>query len=228
MPLTYVSSIFRDSESYIERYTDQVVALADAGENDLRLVVAEGDSTDSTYDLLWASFALAGLDATVLKIDHGGKKYPSIDHPKRWEQIAFVDNMVMACVSGQIEDDDVFVYIESDLAWPVDVPLQLIKDLEEVPAVAPMSMNATSGQFYDVWGMTKDGVQFGWNPPYHPGLNGEPLVEIDTAGSCFVTSGSLARKIRFSPVDCIRAIGRDLRKHGASLWLDTRVEVLHG
>jgi hypothetical protein len=220
-----LSSIFRNATSYIPRWIEQVVALSD--KQPLTVVVAEGDSTDQTGPMLRQEIAAAGLDGTVLTVNHGGPEFDPIDDPKRWYQIAHVCNTVMACVAGKIHDDDEFMYVESDLVWPVDMALTLLDDLEDYPAVAPMSMSGPTGQFYDIWGHVKDGECFTWNPPYHPGLNGTRFTEIDSAGSCFVTSGRLARKIRFSSSDCIRGIGRDLRKHGASLWLDTSVETLH-
>jgi len=51
-----IGSIFRNSEHYVGRYAEQVAALrATAPQHEFRCVLAEGDSTDKTYEALKAA-----------------------------------------------------------------------------------------------------------------------------------------------------------------------------
>lgn len=213
-----VASIFRDSSDYLNRYFEQVDALEE--HLPVQLVVAEGDSTDDTWRMLEASLE---DDDVLIKKEHGGPKFGSVDHQDRWWRIALVCNAVME----QIPDDGrPVIYVESDLMWPVETMLTLLDDLERVSAVAPLSMK--DGRFYDIWGHRGlDGHRFSPHPPYHPDLEGaEGLVPIGSAGSCVVMRGDVAQKVRFGENDCIVGLGRDLQQNGG-LYLDPRVAVHH-
>lgn len=221
-----LSSIFRDSAAYVDRWVEQVSALNE--HVPVSVVVAEGDSTDDTRVQLAQAISDADFDGMILHVDHGGPKFGSVIHPQRWAQIARVCNAVAARVSRMIGDDDAWVYVESDLVWPSETLTALLEGLDEHPAVAAMSLHPRDERFYDIWGHRGlDGVEFTPNPPYHSSLNGERWVEIDSAGSCFAMRGKWARVARFSDADCIRGIGRTLRSHGGSLWLDTEAVVRH-
>jgi hypothetical protein len=223
-----VSSIFRDSAKYVHRYASQVESLQSLLGVPVHAIVAEGDSTDDTPHLLAKTLRNAPFEATVLTVNHGGPKFDSYDIPERWAQIALVCNAVMDKVAETITPEDRFLYVESDLVWTADDLAVLYHDLDAVDAVSPMSMLATTGMFYDTWGFVKDGREFAHNPPHHPGLIGEDrYVEIDSSGSCFALRPRLATKVRFSPVDCIRGIGRDIRAQGSTLWLDQQLGVIH-
>lgn len=223
-----VSSIFRNSSGYIPRWIDQVAGLQRILGVEVHAVVAEGDSTDDTAQTLKRALNQAPFDTTLLTVNHGGEHYGSYDIPKRWEQIALVCNAVMEKVSEGIGPDDRFIYVESDLVWTPDDLAVLYHDLDAMAAVAPLSLQGHDQDlFYDVYGYRKNGVKFTHRKPFHPELNGERYVEIDSSGSCFALRPRLARSCRFSPVDCILGIGRDVRKHGETLWLDQLVSVIH-
>lgn len=219
-----LTSIFRDSVEYVDRYFEQVAKLeAHLGE-EVRLVLAEGDSTDDTYEAISEHLVDHANGDELLKVDHGGPKYGSVDNPDRWARIAMVCNRVMEAASAYLGPK---IYVESDLIWTPQTMEQLLEDLAVVPAVAPLSMR--HGSFYDIWGHRGlDGERFQSAPPYHPSINGAPLVEIGSAGSCVVMREEVARVARFGELDCIVGLGRDIRYNAkASLWLDTRVQVEH-
>lgn len=222
-----LSSIFRDATSYIPRWVEQVTALHE--QRPLSVVVGEGDSTDGTRVELAQAISDAPFDGLILHVDHGGPKFGSVDNPQRWGQIARVCNTVAARVSGQIGDDDIWCYVESDLVWTWDDMIRVVDGAQDDIAVAPLSINGRSGAFYDIWGHRgADGECFTWDPPYHPSLDtDERYVEIASAGSCFAMRGKYAHVSRFSDADCIRGIGRTLRQHGAKLMLDTHSQVVH-
>lgn len=218
-----VGSIFRDSIEYHDRYFDQIDKLEAAIGEPVQLCIAEGDSTDGSYSDLASRIVDRPWDK-LLKVDHGGQHYGSVDHPQRWAQVALVCNAVMDAANL----DGPMIYVESDLIWEPATMIQLLEDLSIVPAVAPMSMK--DGRFYDTWGHRGlDGERFYGQPPYHRCMESDrPLVAIGSAGSCVVMREEVARVARFGDNDCIVGLGRDIRfKAEASLWLDRRVKVEH-
>lgn len=210
-----LATIARDAD--VERFAYQVKGLRDL--MNVRVVVAEGDSDDDTYDQLLAT------DFTVLKVEHGGPKFASVDNEQRWRQLASVCNVALTAAVRDLEPDEPLVYCEIDLRWTPETIARLVELTNRVPAVAPMSMRR--GLFYDTWGYTKDGERFNPLYPYFPSFEHGRLHQIDTAGSCIAMSWTAAQVVHFSPHDCIRGIGRSLADHGLSLWLDPELEVRH-
>ena len=135
----YLTSIMRNGEPYLGRYLSQVKALHKAvrGRGDvLRTMVAEGDSTDQTWPLLVdATQQYQGLE--VVQFAHGGPPFGSVDDPTRWANIARTWNRLFERVARY--SFDALIYVEADLLWETPMMLRLLKDLERVPAVAPMS-----------------------------------------------------------------------------------------
>lgn len=218
-----IASVFRDSAEYLERYVTQIKELRE--HLDVYVIAVEGDSTDDTWAML------RDTDFYVLKCEHGGPKYGSIDYPTRWRQIAAACQVAMIAATRLTEPDDPFCYVESDLIWEPETMLTLATDLERVPAVAPMSMirqqDDGSLRFYDDWGYRKNGVQFSRHEPYFDGWNPGELTPIDSSGSCFATLGHYLPGLDFSPTSCIRGIGESLRDNGYQLYLDPTVAVYH-
>lgn len=217
-----VGSIFRDSAEYVGRYFDQVNALR--ARMPVRLVLAEGDSTDGSYELIEERLKPGDV---LIRADHGGEKFPSIDHPQRWAQIAYVDNLLLDEV--KVDDDDIFLYVESDLIWTPQTIVSLLKGLDIVSAVAASCKRR--GLWYDHWGAVGvDGKRFTREAPYHRSLAHAPkgaLVPIHSMGSCIAIRGEIFNQgVEFSEEDCIRGYCRSIRQHTA-LWLDTGAEVIH-
>lgn len=223
-----LGSIFRNSAAYLPRYFDQVAALRDplfkAGHS-LRLILVEGDSTDGTgIELTRRSVSFP----TTFEIrNHGGPVFGSVDDAQRWRQISFVCDGVLEQVG---EQDDALIYVESDLIWNAETMLALLEHLKEVDAVAPMcfwKQVEPIRWFYDTWGFRKDGARFKPDPPYHPALDGQ-MTEIDSAGSCIVMRGAVARQCRFVPSELgIVGFCADLRAKGFKLHLDPAYAVYH-
>lgn len=210
-----LASIFRDAEDYVERWGQQVDDLAE--HVDVRTIVAYGDCTDNTGELLEKR---AVADDVVLRVDHGGPKIESVDHPRRWHQISIVCNAVMNAVHYRIGQEPL-VYVESDLIWEPATILRLVEGLKDHDAVAPMSMR--NGRFYDIWGYVKDGVPFreyDWKR-----ISG--YTPLDSAGSCIAMRPEVARVVTFGEWDCVRGLGFSISLNGYCLWLDPTVEVQH-
>ncbi len=188
----------------------------------MRIRVVEGDSTDGTFDqLVDATLTTAGL--SIWRRDHGGPAFASVDDPVRWANIATTWNYLYDRI--QAETFDAVICVEADLIWDAGVMLQLIGHLATVPAVSPMCMRGDI--FYDTWGYRAQGRNFQNDRPYHPALEhheGE-LMQIDSAGSCIVMRGELARRCRFATADAM--LGHDIYGRGYSLWLDSTIRVDH-
>ncbi len=237
-----ISSIFRNSGSYLDRYIGQVTNLvADLFLRDatqVHLLLVEGDSTDTTWQDLPLQIILLRrqlkpkyldrLSFDISKKDHGGRLYGSIESDDRWRNISAVCNHLLDRVP---EDADRLIYVESDLLWQPQTMLNLTTHLDHgFDAIAPMCFHLPTGAFYDTWGHRKDGVRFSPHIPHHAALaaNTEPLVAIDSAGSCIVMSGAVARTARFVPPEHgIVGFCNDIRAKGFRLMLDPRERVLH-
>jgi hypothetical protein len=161
------------------------------------------------------------MDAQIIKREHGGPAWGSVDDPARWTALSWCCNGVRDAIT----DEGALIYVESDLVWQPETMIRLLDHLDEHhPAVAAMCFTS-GGHFYDVWGHIKDGTQFGPFPPYHEGLAPEGLTLIDSAGSCIVMRGDVARVAKFGPHDCVRGLGRNIYAHGFSLWIDPQAKV---
>lgn len=214
-----LASMFRDSAATVDRYVDQVKALRE--HMDVKVIAVEGDSYDDTYDRLMAT------DFKVLKVEVGGPRYGSVDWRPRWRQLAVCGNAALNAAAFMIRghEKEPFCWLESDLICEPETIVRLVDDLSQVSAVAPMSYQGD--RCYETWGHVKDGMPFSARPPYHAGIVPGQLTPIDSAGSCFVMLGRLITEVNFSPVDCIRGIGRDLSEAGYQLYLDPTVSVRH-
>jgi GT2 family glycosyltransferase len=220
-----VGSIFRNGESYVQRYTDQIDALrAAAPEHDFRLILAEGDSTDGTYSKLKSAF-----DGCVFKREHGGPEFASVEDAVRFKQSSWVWEGVLERIDAQ---DDVFMYVEADLLWKPAAILQLLAHLKKPGVDVAVPFCWYQGRHFDSWGLRgSDGKRFGPFFPYHVCLLEESstgLYPISAAGSCLVMKGEVARAAHFIPEDlaivgfCQNAFERDYK-----LWLDPSIKVEH-
>lgn len=233
-----IASIFRNSTGYLDRYIRQLSDLTGhlAGLGyDIHLIAAEGDSTDSTWRDLnerlkylfgYIVNVAQGSELTIIKAEHGGPVFGSIDDSTRWRNISFVCNKVLESVA---DEDDSVLYVESDLIWDAQTMLYLMGHVGIVDAVAPLSIHQPTGLFYDTWGHRKGGVPFQQQRPYHPDITSMiKLVPIDSAGSCIAMKGEVARVCRFTPPELgIVGFGNDIRAHGYTLMLDPSLRVMH-
>lgn len=221
-----ICSIFRDSSDYIHRYFTQIAEL-EQHIGPVRLVLGEGDSTDSTRSLISINLhEHSHAEDELVDVSHGGAKYGSVDHPVRWAQISYCCNKVLDAL-GRCHHP--VIWIESDLIWDPKTMVRLLADLDRYPAVAPMSMY--QGRFYDIWGHRgEDGKTFTMHEPYHHSLEATqgPMVRIGSAGSCIAMVPEVAAKARFGAQDAIVGFCRSIKHDAhASLWLDRRVAVEH-
>lgn len=223
-------SAFRSATSYIERYCSQVGALATALLNrgdHLNCIWGEGDHTDDTPLVLRT--AAPFYDAEIVTVNHGGPDHGSVVNAERFANMAKVWNEIWARIPG---DADAVIFVEADLVWESCTMLALLGDLQDVPCVAPKIIlrreEWPANFWYDNWGYWRNGVQIGTMPPYFVDLMPDThLLELDSAGSCLVMRGDVARGLTWPPEDVIVGICRQIRERGGSVWLDAQQKVIH-
>jgi len=228
-----IGSIFRNSSSYLDRYVSQVKELDYlVSEGHLLFpILVEGDSTDDTWERLTR---LAGR-SKVIKREHGGKWYSSGSEgtEERWRGISYACDGVLEAVELDV---DIFIYVESDLIWEPETMMKLVGPVRDLgPSVlVPMCFYGPQPTvFYDTYGFWKDGVQFTNEAPYHPSLADwrggfQEFVEVDSAGSCLVMRGDVARNCRFDPPEKgIVGFCENIRANDYRIWLDPAEAVIH-
>lgn len=224
MNITLISA-FRNAERYLSQYMNQVADLVSGlslrGDH-VTLIWGEGDSTDRTLERL-QSYVRFGYPAKIVNCTHGGPVYGSVVDAKRFKQLAYVANRMLICIP---DDADVVLMVESDLYWQAETLLALLDRLQDVPCVAPMVMERSSGGFYDTWAFRRNGVRFTKFAPYHPDI-GEGLLQLDSAGSCLAMNAVLARQLIWPEEDVIVGLCRQINALGASVWLDPGLTVYH-
>lgn len=190
-----VGSLFRNSAGrQVHRWLDQVAALRTYLKTDVvRAIAVEGDSTDDTRAHLVQGAAKRGLQLDLRTCNHGGPVYGSTESPARMAALSRVGNELLA---GVDDNDDLLVYVESDLIWnPRTIAALTACVRRRVDVVAPLIF--AGANFYDVWAFRKSGIRFGPFPPYHHELAPTGVTLVDSAGSCLVMRAEVARKIRF-------------------------------
>lgn len=220
-----VGSMWRDSAAYLDRTLDQMARLAkefDADGVSVRFVWAENSSEDDTLQRL-CEFDAA--PTTIIERNDDCPYWPSIDVRERWQHLAWVGNATLEAVT---DDDDVFVYVESDLVWEPATILALVDHLDTVDVVSPLSLTP-SGSYYDLWGSRgMDGRRFTAQPPHHPDLaNADGLVQVQSLAGCTVMKAEVARVTRFDRDDCYRGWNRAMQLAGYDVWCDPSLSVVH-
>lgn len=220
-----VASAFRNSEHYLRRYFKMITALKQkiAWRHDLRLIAGEGDSTDNTKVAL-ARFP--DVKVQIVDVTHGGPVYGSTEDPARMAALSGVVNKILDAVT---HNDDIVVYVESDLLWDFNTIDALINRAigwaGGFDVFAPMIF---AGQnFYDIWAFRKDGKRFGPFPPFHPGLTGDATIEVDSAGSCLVMRAEIARRCRVKNDYALVGLCEDIRNQGFKIAVCPDLRVRH-
>ena len=242
MKIAAASAFRNSSNQQILRWMSQLVALrAELREHyycSLRTVAVEGDSTDETAERLQAKAAreLAPRDIgfQLVTCNHGGPVFGSTEAPERMVALSKVGNAVFDAVRP---DDDVLVYVESDLIWDAETIRGLIDYVttrcEDVAEDAPIHVIApmvfAGDNFYDVFAYRgSDGARFSPFPPYHSSLKPSiELVEVSSAGSCLVMTGEVARCVRIKDDNALVGWCAEARRRGYRIWVAPELRIAH-
>ena len=231
-----IGSAFRNSAGFhCNRYFQQVnelrEQLRDRGDT-LRVIAVEGDSVDDTrFELMrWAEYLT--LSVNIVTRNHGKRVFGSTEEPERMAALSYVGNGILESV---YETDDVLVYVESDLKWRPEPIIRLIDrlgtstecgdDVRRIDVIAPLIFAGEA--FYDIWAFRKNGHRFGPFKPYHGELDATRPTPVDSAGSCLVMRGEVARKCRIIDNEALVGFCRDVWNKGFTVFADARERIQH-
>lgn len=230
-----VGSAFRDSAgAQVTRWLDQVLALKERVAPmgwEVRGIAVEGDSVDATvYQLTWGS-KCRNIDVTTVSRRFGNPRYGSTEDPARMAALSEIGNYILDHVE---HDDDVLLYVESDLIWTADTALDLILNSMRFGSSIIAPMIFAGEHFYDVWAYRKDGARFAPFYPYHSGIEScftgsvNNFAQLDSAGSCLAIPGHIARSrdVRMTSGALVEWCER-AREAGHRILLDTTLRVEH-
>jgi len=222
-----IGSAFRNSAHYVPRYLDQVsdLKLHAGPDHNVRVIAVEGDSTDRTESALLLSSMAKHIQLSVVKHEHGQPWFGSTENPERLKALSEVGNTIFNAVR---DDDDVLVYVESDLLWDFHTIGSLIDMAVRrdggFDVFAPMIF--AGAFFYDIWGFRKNGERFVPMEPYHIGMQ-KGLTELDSAGSCLVMRAEVAHKCRIQNDYCLVGWCEDARSKGFKIAMHSDFIVRH-
>jgi hypothetical protein len=195
-----VASAWRNSAGNVRLYMQRINALREEMGVPIRVVAGEGDSRDETQAVLRREAANLGIRLELVDCTHGQRVFGSTEEPERMRALSLVCNRIFGAAKAE---DDVFLYVESDLHWDAQTLRQLAEEAlwsERFHVVAPMVMAGLA--FYDIWGFRawseKEGkvTRFGPHRPFHPSLGRDNPSELYSAGSCLAMQGSVAVQVR--------------------------------
>ncbi len=230
-----IGSAFRNSSMNAPRYFERVAALRDLIDTEsIRVVAVEGDSTDNTREALVMAAKYHRIPIDLRTCNHGGPVFGSTEQPERMVALSKVGNEIF---NGVTAEDDVLVYVESDLLWLPPAICNLIRYAmhpeRTYDVFAPLAMAGAA--FYDIWGFRGlDGKRWGSIPPnMHPDVTraraaGEGFVEVSSVGSCLVMRSEVALKCRIRNDYCLVGWCEDARSQGYRIAavLDEKVRQL--
>lgn len=192
-----VISFFRNMESRLSTYLDQVKALdASLSGPVSRLIAVYGDCTDLTREALIRGCEKRRLTLELVEHNHGGPEWGSVENADRFRALSALSNAALDRVRP--DDRDPIFYVESDLLWDATTVMGLEALLcnSHFDIVAPLIM--CGDRFYDTYVFRKDGRRFSALKPYHPGLHPLLPTEVDSVGSAFLMWPNLARQVRMT------------------------------
>lgn len=234
-----VLSAFRNSAGgQITRWMDQIVNLRRELRQShfcyLRAVAVEGDSKDATLvQLKSLAVKMAGLfEIDVVMCNHGGPVFGSTEDHARMAALSKVSNAMLDSVRG---NDDIVIYVESDLIWEGSTISALIDHVlaGHSDVVAPLVF--AGDNFYDVYAYRGlDGSRFSPFAPYHSSLRSNPLsssltglVEVSSVGSCLVMRGGTARRVRIVNGDALVGWCGEARRLGYRISVAPELRIRH-
>ena len=224
-----IISYFRNAESYIERYCnqmDELQSLLSARGDTLHLVLGYGDSEDRTDEALFEE-CLHRFDCSMVSVEHGGKFYGSIVSDQRFRQLAYIGNKLWNLLP---EDSDVVGLVESDLLWQ-GATLQCLSNAvagQQSPSmVAPMVLHQ-NGTFYDTWAFCRGLRNFRSKPPFHPALLEDGrYLEMDSVGSVLFLPYEQGKRLTWPEKDVVVGFCKQAEAIGVTILLDKESKVYH-
>jgi len=219
--VTIVSSM-RDSLPGLRAFMSRFYALAYPPAQ-LRLIVVEGDSVDGTPQALreWADKEKRLRVATC---NTGAPHYGSVIDADRFRVLATVFNAGMDAVDLAWSSHVMFV--PSDVHYEPDMLDRLM--VHDLDIVAPFFWGPGGTWFYDTWGFSRGGAQFGNFSRSELPAYGDKPIQMDTVGGVILMrAGVLRAGVRYSLDDVDRGLCRAAQAQGFTVWADPTTHVRH-
>ena len=198
---------FRNARKHLSTYFDQLIQLRNDLQSslhmDLRLVAAEGDSTDNTRQALHEHANNYDLDFYLVDTTHGKRYWRSVEDPDR---LSTMSNVMNAALDNVNDDDTLVLWIMGDVIYDIDDIIKLISNTDNNRSSinAPLALNHNGSAFWDTWGYRKDGRRFNINEPYFESSSlDEDYISIDSAGTCLCMSSSIAKRYRADKLEAV-------------------------
>jgi hypothetical protein len=227
MPSLAILSFFRNSAAsgQAQRFMRQAALLRDAWGGPVRVIAVWGDCADATPHVLMRQAEEHGLALQLHEHSHGGPVFGSTEAPARLIALSRLGNAGLELVR---ETDDLVLYVESDLIWTANTIAALAAHVlaGETQVCAPLIFAGEA--FYDIWAFRKNGHRFGPFYPFHGELRHDgQLTDVDSAGSCLLMRGEVARACRMAEGSCLVGLCADAWAKGFRVAVDASLRVVH-
>lgn len=217
-------SMFNNAVAYLGHYFRQIDALRSclvAQRDALDLILVEGDSTDDTWHDLKHYMESMYFSGQLWQHHHGQPLRRGTEHPDRLANLSRIWNRMLDAVP---ENAETVVIVEGDLIWRAEVLTALIERSRQDGNIhCPMVW--LGGLFYDTLLYRRNGRQFMNMPPYHPDLVPGQSLELDSAGSCLVMPGTLARTHRTTETHELMGLCHSARAADHKVILDSDLHI---
>lgn len=212
----------RNAAGHLDAYRSRFYAI-DWPMDALRLVIVEGDSTDST-PLLLEAWSEQEPRLTVVTCNMDKPHYGSVVNAERFRTLATVFNAGLAMVEG--DGSEYMLMLPVDVRYEPDLLRRLVAYSRDI--IAPFVYG--NGVFYDIWGFTQHGRMFLPFAAHMAGpLYGRDPICMDTVGCVtLVRSEVLAAGVRYTMEDVDRGLCQMARERGFTVWAAPNVAVYHG
>lgn len=224
-----VGSAFRDCAHSVMRYVLRVASLKIqlGPDYDVRIIAVEGDSSDTTRQALLFAAACHNVQIDLRTCNHGRPWFGSVVSEDRMTNMSKVGNAIF---DGVAWNDDVLLYVESDLLWEPDMAAELVRSAAErrqgFDVISPTILAGPN--FYDIWAFRKvngEGLSPFLND--HPVVNDGDIYELGSVGSCLAMRGDVARACRIRDNNCLVGWCADARSQGYRIGYNPALIVRH-
>lgn len=218
-----ICSPFRDSATGIVEYMNRVYALDYLFLN-LRHVWVEGDSQDSTYDMLLGWHTDRDV---LLKCDTGKPRYGSIVNAERFQVLAQVFNAALDAVDYNWSD--YVLFLPSDIRYEPDLLKCLLAHGKDI--ISPFVWACFNGSlhFWDTWAFRLMGHSFSdFTPDDTNWQFGNEPIRMDTVGGVtLIKADVLKAGCRYTPDEVDRGLCKAAKEKGFTVWADPTTNVYH-
>lgn len=148
-----VSTIFRDSSAYIERWAAQLEQLKKELGCKMTITAYENDSVDDTVHKILYGTNFGAFDDFIFVHDKiGTTKYQStIKAKRRVQNLANARNHTISQALPEIQKADLFICVENEVTYDPKEAAELIRRSIEYDILSGISVVDDTNEVYDTW-----------------------------------------------------------------------------